>query len=77
MTQHLVSIRWEDVGRCRYVDHGHGACALDAGSAATLLLAASEGAGVICRAEQDIGPFDLIAAQLADHVRALTAAYRQ
>ena len=46
----------------------------DARSTATLLLAASEGAVVICRAEQDIGPFDRVAAQLVDHVRALTAA---
>ena len=46
----------------------------DAGSTATLLLAASEGAVVICRAEQDIGPFDVVAAQLVDHVRALAAA---
>jgi len=46
----------------------------DATSTATLLLAASEGAVVICRAEQDIRPFDLVAAQLVDHVRALTAA---
>jgi TetR/AcrR family transcriptional regulator, lmrAB and yxaGH operons repressor len=46
----------------------------DAGSTATLLLAASEGAVVICRAEQDIGPFEVVAAQLVDHVRALTAA---
>jgi hypothetical protein len=45
----------------------------DASSTATLLLAASEGAVVICRAEQDIGPFDLVAAQLVDHVRALYA----
>jgi len=43
----------------------------DARSTATLLLAASEGAVVICRAEQDLGPFDLVAAQLVDHVRAL------
>ena len=47
--------------------------AADARSTATLLLAASEGAVVICRAEQDITPFDLVAAQLVDHVRALTA----
>jgi TetR/AcrR family transcriptional repressor of lmrAB and yxaGH operons len=45
----------------------------DAMSTATLLLAASEGAVVICRAEQDIGPFELVAAQLVEHVRALTA----
>ena len=41
---------------------------------AILLLAASEGAVVICRAEQDIRPFDLVAAQLVDHVRGLTSA---
>jgi TetR/AcrR family transcriptional repressor of lmrAB and yxaGH operons len=46
----------------------------DAGPTANLLLAASEGAVVMCRAEQDIGPFDEVAAQLVDHVRALTAA---
>ncbi|HXB49625.1 MAG TPA: TetR/AcrR family transcriptional regulator [Streptosporangiaceae bacterium] len=45
----------------------------DASSTATLLLAASEGAVVICRAEQDIGPFDLVAAQLLDYVQALPA----
>lgn len=42
----------------------------DARSTATLLLAASEGAVVICRAEQDIGPFEVVAAQLIEHVRA-------
>ncbi|HKD88807.1 MAG TPA: TetR/AcrR family transcriptional regulator [Streptosporangiaceae bacterium] len=46
----------------------------DARSTATLLLAAAEGAVVICRAEQDIGAFDVVAAQLANHVRALPAA---
>ena len=46
----------------------------DARSTATLLLAASEGAVVICRAEQDIGPFELVATQLVEHVRALAAA---
>lgn len=46
----------------------------DARSTATLLLAASEGAVVISRAEQDIGPFELVATQLVDHVRALAAA---
>ena len=58
------------------------ACALEAGglseagagSTATMLLAASEGAVVMCRAEQDIRPFDLVAGQLVGHVRALTAA---
>lgn len=42
-------------------------------SAATLLLAASEGAVVICRAERDLGPFEVVAAQLIGHVRALAA----
>ena len=46
----------------------------DAESTATLLLAASEGAVVICRAEQDIRPFELVAAQLVGHVEALAAA---
>jgi TetR/AcrR family transcriptional regulator, lmrAB and yxaGH operons repressor len=49
---------------------------LDAATAAptaTLLLAAAEGAVVICRAEHDIGPFDAVAAQLVEHVRALAA----
>ena len=58
------------------------ACALEAGglseagagSTATMLLAASEGAVVMCRAEQDIRPFDLVAGQLVGHVRELTAA---
>ena len=46
----------------------------DATATAALLLAASEGAVVICRAEQDIGPFEVVAAQLVDHVRALPTA---
>ncbi len=46
----------------------------DARSTATLLLAACEGAVVICRAERDIEPFELVAAQLAEHVRRLVAA---
>jgi TetR/AcrR family transcriptional regulator, lmrAB and yxaGH operons repressor len=58
------------------------ACALEAGglseagagSTATMLLAASEGAVVMCRAEQDIRPFDLVAGELVGHVRALAAA---
>jgi TetR/AcrR family transcriptional regulator, lmrAB and yxaGH operons repressor len=58
------------------------ACALEAGglseagagSTAAMLLAASEGAVVMCRAEQDIEPFDQVAGQLVGHVRALTAA---
>jgi TetR/AcrR family transcriptional regulator, lmrAB and yxaGH operons repressor len=43
----------------------------DAQSTATLLISASEGAVVICRAEQDIRPFDIVAAQLMEHVRLL------
>lgn len=49
---------------------------LDAATAAptaTLLLAATEGAVVICRAEHDMGPFEVVAAQLIEHVRALAA----
>jgi len=49
---------------------------LDAATAAptaTLLLAAAEGVVVICRAEHDMGPFEVVAAQLIEHVRALTA----
>jgi TetR/AcrR family transcriptional regulator, lmrAB and yxaGH operons repressor len=45
----------------------------DARSAATLLLAASEGAVVICRAQRDIRPFDVITGQLMEHVRRLAA----
>jgi len=41
---------------------------------ATLLLAATEGAVVICRAAHDIGPFEVVAAQLVEHVRALAEA---
>ena len=51
-----------------------GLTADDAGSAATLLLAASEGAVVISRAERDMRKFDLVAAQLIEHVRGLAAA---
>jgi TetR/AcrR family transcriptional regulator, lmrAB and yxaGH operons repressor len=50
---------------------------LSAGTAAqtaTLLLAATEGAVVICRAEHEIGPFEVVAAQLIEHVRALAEA---
>jgi AcrR family transcriptional regulator len=54
--------------------HAGGLSAEDAAAAATLLLAASEGAVVICRAEQDIRPFEVVAAQLMEHVRALSAA---
>lgn len=46
----------------------------DAEQAAALLLAASEGAVVICRAQQDVRYFDIVAAQLLDHVRALPGA---
>ena len=45
----------------------------DAEAAAALLLAASEGAVVICRAQQDVRYFDTVAAQLLNHVRGLTA----
>jgi AcrR family transcriptional regulator len=48
-----------------------GLAAADAGSAATLLLGASEGAVVICRAQRDIRPFDVIAGQLMDYIRQL------
>jgi TetR/AcrR family transcriptional regulator, lmrAB and yxaGH operons repressor len=50
-----------------------GLSADQARSVATLLLAASEGAVVICRAERDIRPFELVAAQLIEHVRRLVA----
>jgi TetR/AcrR family transcriptional repressor of lmrAB and yxaGH operons len=43
----------------------------DANAAAAMLLAASEGAVVISRAEQDIRPFDLIADQLLGYVAGL------
>ena len=45
-----------------------------ADAAALLLLAASEGAVVICRAQQDIRPFDAVAASLIQHVRRLIQA---
>ena len=45
----------------------------DAGPTAALLLAASEGAVVICRAEHDIRHFDIVAGQLLDHVRSLSS----
>jgi TetR/AcrR family transcriptional regulator, lmrAB and yxaGH operons repressor len=51
--------------------HAGGLSADDGRSTATLLLAASEGAVVICRAERDIRPFEIVAAQLVEHVRAL------
>jgi AcrR family transcriptional regulator len=40
-------------------------------SAAALLLAASEGVVVICRAQRDIRPFEVVAEQLMDRVRAM------
>jgi hypothetical protein len=51
-----------------------GLSAADAEATATLLLAASEGAVVICRAERDMRPFDQVAAQLVERVRGLAAA---
>jgi len=51
-----------------------GLSAATAAPTATLLLAATEGAVVICRAEHDIGPFEVVAAQLIEHVRARAAA---
>lgn len=51
-----------------------GLSAATAGPTATLLLAATEGAVVICRAERDIGPFEIVAAQLIERVRTLAAA---
>jgi TetR/AcrR family transcriptional regulator, lmrAB and yxaGH operons repressor len=53
--------------------HAGGLSEQDAASAAALLLAASEGAVVISRARRDIGPFDLVASQLIEHVRTLRA----
>jgi len=50
-----------------------GLSADDASSAATLLLAASEGAVVMCRAERDIRAFELVAARLIEHIRGLVA----
>jgi hypothetical protein len=48
---------------------GLDACTADA--TATLLLAASDGAVVICRAQQDVKPFDTVAAELIQRVRDL------
>jgi len=51
-----------------------GVSGLDVASAeatAVLLLAASEGAVVISRAERDIRPFEAVAAELLTHVRNL------
>jgi TetR/AcrR family transcriptional regulator, lmrAB and yxaGH operons repressor len=53
-----------------------GLTAADAEATATLLLAASEGAVVICRAERNIRPYDQVAAQLVERVRGLLAAPR-
>ncbi|MFE5790408.1 TetR/AcrR family transcriptional regulator [Rhodococcus erythropolis] len=43
----------------------------DAQRFAVTLIAAAEGAVVICRAERSLEPFDLVAEQLADHVASL------
>jgi len=45
----------------------------DAGPFAAVLVASSEGAVVLARAEQSLEPFDLVAEQLLDQVRALSA----
>ena len=45
----------------------------DAVRFAALLVAASEGAVVLCRAEQSMEPFDLVAEQLLDQARGMTA----
>jgi TetR/AcrR family transcriptional repressor of lmrAB and yxaGH operons len=50
-----------------------GLSAADADAAAAMLLAASEGAVVISRAEQDLRQFDLIADQLLSYVARLAA----
>ena len=52
--------------------HEGGLGADRAADTAQLLLAASEGAVVLSRAERDIRPFDTVAAQLLDHVRRLS-----
>lgn len=44
----------------------------DAARFAALLVASSEGAVVLARAEQSLEPFDLVAEQLVDQVRALS-----
>jgi AcrR family transcriptional regulator len=46
----------------------------DAARFAATLVAASEGAVVLARAEQSLEPFDLVAEQLLDHVRRLAGA---
>jgi hypothetical protein len=65
--------RYEAVTQVLRTDVRRGLGAGDACSAATLLLAASEGNVVICRAERDIRAFDLVADQLIEHVRVLAA----
>jgi hypothetical protein len=44
----------------------------DAGRFAAVLVASSEGAVVLARAEQSLEPFDLVAEQLLDQVRQLS-----
>jgi AcrR family transcriptional regulator len=46
----------------------------DAGRFAAILIAGSEGAVVLARAEQSLEPFDLVAEQLISQVRSLTEA---
>jgi len=48
--------------------------AADAARFAAVLVASSEGAVVLARAEQSLGPFDLVAEQLVDQVRTLSHA---
>jgi hypothetical protein len=45
---------------------------MDAQRFAAVLVASSEGAVVLARAEQSLEPFDLVAGQLVDQVRALS-----
>jgi TetR/AcrR family transcriptional repressor of lmrAB and yxaGH operons len=52
--------------------HDGGLDTATAESTALLLLAASEGAVLMCRAEQDIRPFDTVAATLLSHIGDLT-----
>jgi AcrR family transcriptional regulator len=52
--------------------HDGGLDAATAESTALLLLSASEGAVLMCRAEQDIRPFDTVAATLLSHIGDLT-----
>ena len=49
-----------------------GLAAVDAQRFAAVLVASSEGAVVLARAEQSLEPFDLVAEQLLDQVRALS-----